>query len=126
MQRILKFGAIGFLLVPLLTAIAYFAGDTKLAWSVGLGGLIPFVFFGVTVIAMLWSAPKSPNVMAAAVLVLSLVKMFGLLGALVALKGQTFYSLPAFAGTLLVGTISVLVIEAISVSKARVSVIDLP
>lgn len=124
-RRIMNLGGYFFLAVPLLTLITYFTAGSKIAWSIGLGGIVPLVFFGVTVVAALWTAPKSPNFMAATVLVLSLSKMLTLVALLVIIRDAEFYDKAIFAITLLITAAATLSVQALVVSKSRVPTVDI-
>lgn len=120
MKRILRFGALAFLLVPVISAILFFAGKADLAWGVALGGGIPWVFFGVTAVTALKTAGISAEKLGAIVLGSWLLKIIALLGVLAWMRGQDFYNRPIFFITLLIATAGLLIAEAQITLKAKV------
>jgi hypothetical protein len=124
-RRILNLGGYFFLAVPLLTAVTYFTAGSKVAWSIGLGGIVPLIFFGVTVVAALLTASKTPQFMAGVVVSLSLFKMFSLLILLIVIKDAVFYDKVIFAITLLVTASVSLAVQAMVVMNSRVPTVDI-
>lgn len=120
MKRILRVGALAFLLVPVISAILFFAGKADLAWGVALGGGIPWVFFGVTAVTALKTAGISAEKLGAIVLGSWLLKIIALLGVLAWMRGQDFYNRPIFFITLLIATAGLLIAEAQITLKAKV------
>ena len=120
MKRILRVGALAFLLVPVISATLFFAGKADLAWGVALGGGIPWVFFGVTAVTALRTAGISSEKLGAIVLGSWLLKIIALLGVLAWMRGQDFYSRPIFFITLLIATAGLLIAEAQITLKAKV------
>ena len=96
MTRILRIGALAFLLVPVLAAAAYLVSGTQAAWGVALGGGIPWLFFGITATIALKTAAVSAEKLGAIVLGSWLLKIIALLFALSWLRGQDFYNRPVF------------------------------
>ncbi|MEN9693442.1 MAG: hypothetical protein RLZZ330_1086 [Actinomycetota bacterium] len=120
MKKILRVGAMAFLLVPVITAVLFSLGQNAAGWGVLLGGGIPWVFFGVTAITALRTANVNPNQLGAIVLGSWLLKIIALLGVLAWMRGQDFYSRSVFFITLLIATIGLLVTEAQISLKAKV------
>ena len=120
MKKILRVGAIAFLLVPVVSAVLFFLGQNSAGWAVLLGGGIPWVFFGVTAVTALRTANVNPSQLGAIVLSSWLLKIIALLGVLAWMRGQDFYSRPIFFVTLLIATIGLLVTEAQISLKAKV------
>lgn len=120
MKKILRVGAIAFLLVPVVSAVLFFLGQNSAGWGVLLGGGIPWVFFGVTAVTALRTANVNPSQLGAIVLSSWLLKIIALLGVLAWMRGQDFYSRPIFFVTLLIATIGLLVTEAQISLKAKV------
>ena len=120
MKRILRVGALAFLLVPVISAILFFAGNADLAWGVALGGGIPWAFFGVTAVTALKTAGISAEKLGAIVLGSWLLKIIALLGVLAWMRGQDFYNRPIFFITLLIATAGLLIAEAQITLKAKV------
>lgn len=124
-KRILNIGIYLFAAVPVITAIAYLTADPKIAWSIGLGAIVPLIFFGVTVVAALGTAAKSPQFMAGVVVSLSLGKLFALLVLLFILRDATFYDKTIFGIVLLLTASASLTLQALVVHKTRVPSVDI-
>ena len=120
MKRILRVGAIAFLLVPALSAVLFLLNQKAAGWGVLLGGGIPWVFFGVTAVMALKTAGVSAEKLGAIVLGSWLLKIIALLAVLAWMRGQDFYSRPVFFVTLLIATAGLLVTEAQITLKAKV------
>ena len=120
MKRILRVGAVASLLVPLISAALFLAGQESAGWGVALGGGIPWVFFGVTAVTALKTAGISAEKLGAIVLGSWLLKIISLLFVLAWMRGQDFYSRPVFFITLLIATSGLLITEAQITLKAKV------
>lgn len=120
MKRILRIGALAFLLVPIVAAVLFLMGQESAGWAVILGGGIPWVFFGVTAITALKTAGISAEKLGAIVLGSWLLKIIALLAVLAWMRGQDFYSRPIFFATLLIATAGLLITEAQITLKAKV------
>ena len=120
MKKILRVGAVAFLLVPVVAAVLFFTNQEAAGWGVLLGGGIPWAFFGVTALTALRTANVNPSQLGAIVLGSWLLKIIALIGVLAWMRGQDFYSRPIFFVTLLIATIGLLVTEAQISLKAKV------
>jgi hypothetical protein len=120
MKRILRIGALAFLLVPSISAVLFLVGQEAAAWGVFLGGGIPWVFFGVTAVTALKTAGISAEKLGAIVLGSWLLKIIALLGVLAWMRGEDFYNRPIFFATLLIATAGLLITEAQITLKAKV------
>ena len=120
MKKILRVGAVAFLLVPVVAAVLFFTNQEAAGWGVLLGGGIPWAFFGVTALTALRTANVNPSQLGAIVLGSWLLKIIALIGVLAWMRGQDFYSRPVFFVTLLIATIGLLVTEAQITLKAKV------
>ncbi len=120
MKRILRVGALAFLLVPIVTAILFLLDQKEAGFGVLLGGGIPWVFFGVTAVTALKTAGIGAEKLGAIVLGSWLLKIIALLCVLAWMRGQDFYSRPVFFVTLLIATSGLLITEAQITLKAKV------
>lgn len=120
MKRILRIGALAFLLVPIIAAALFALGQDSAGWGVLLGGGIPWAFFGVTAVTALKTAGISAEKLGAIVLGSWLLKIIALLAVLAWMRGQDFYNRPIFFITLLIATAGLLIAEAQITLKAKV------
>jgi hypothetical protein len=124
MRRIIRFGSLGFLIVPVIAVVLFAVGNQPAAWGVVWGGGIPWVFFGVTAVTALRTAALDVTKLGVAVLSTWLLKMIVLLVVLAWLSNQDFFSRPIFFVTFLIATIGLLVAEALITLKTRVPYVD--
>ena len=120
MKKILRVGALAFLLVPVISALLFLIGQKSAGWGVLLGGGIPWMFFGVTAITALKTAGISAEKLGAIVLGSWLLKIIALLAILAWMRGQDFYDRPVFFITLLIATTGLLITEARITLTAKV------
>jgi hypothetical protein len=124
MKRIVVMGLAVFSAVIILGGLLLILGDKPLGWGVLLGGGVAWIFFAVTAFTALKTAGMNANVLGAVVLGSWLGKIIALIALLAWLKGEDFYSRPAFFATLLLSTTLILVLEARITLKTRVPYVD--
>lgn len=125
MRRVLRIGGTGFAVaLPVATVLAWLIGGPAVGWGVGLGLLLPAVFFAVTVVVGLLVASLENTVFAGVVVASWLVKIVVLLVVMALLGGAEFYSRLAFLAAFVVGVVAWLAAEGIVVLKARVPYVE--
>lgn len=93
-------------------------------WGALIGAAMAFVFFAITAVLMYFTADSGPTVMAGAVLGGFLVKIAGLIGVTAALRGMDFYNPWVLFVTLAVAACASLVVDVVTVQRARLPIID--
>jgi hypothetical protein len=125
LRRILLWGAVAaLLLVPVAMFIGHLVAGRPGLWGGLIGALVPLGFFGVTVVVGLLSARMSATALGVVVLGSWLGKMAVLIVVLASLRGADFYDRVVLGVVLLVGTVVVLLLEALVVVRTRVPYVD--
>ena len=99
-------------------------GKGQQAMGILLGGGLAWVFFAFTAVTALRTASLKPQYLGFVVLGSWLIKIILLLFVLAWLRGEEFYSRPAFFATLLIATFAMLTFEALITLKTRVPYVD--
>ncbi len=125
MRRVLGVTGIGFAaLVPLGTAVGWWAGGSAVGLGILLGLAIPAAFFGVTVLTGVLAAKLDNTAFVAVVMAFWLVKIVALMAVMALIKDAGFYSKPAFLGAFIVGVAGWLAAEVIVVLRTRVPYVE--
>jgi hypothetical protein len=124
MKRIVAMGFAVLSAIVVLGGVLLALGQSSLGWGILLGGGLAWFFFATTAITALRTAATAPHLLGFIVLGSWLVKIIVLLCILGWLRGQDFYSRPAFFATLLLATFATLAFEALITLKTRVPYVD--
>ena len=124
MKRIITMGLAVLSAIVVLGGVLLVLGQSSVGWGILLGGGLAWFFFASTAITALRTAATAPQLLGFIVLGSWLVKIILLLVALAWLRGQDFYSRPAFFATLLLATFATLTFEALITLKTRVPYVD--
>ena len=108
------------LTVPFAVLLGWFAAGRSGAFGAGAGILLAAAFFSVTVVVVAAAARVSNDLMLPAALGVYLLKLVGLLAALLLLRGSTVMHRPSFALAVLAGTCVYLVAEVRLAMRARI------
>ena len=108
------------LTVPLAVLLGWLAAARAGAIGAGAGILLAAAFFSVTVVVVAAAARVSNELMLPAALGVYLLKLVGLLVALVLLRGVTAMDRPSFALAVVAGTCVYLVAEVRMALRARI------
>jgi len=125
MRAVLRWGlaaaAVG---LPLGAALGFLIDGAAGAWGALLGFGIAVIFFTLTVGVSIATARLHPQWLGMVVLASWLLKLIGLIGALVLLRSEDFYSRGVFFAALLIGTFGYLTMEAFIVSRTKVLYVE--
>jgi ATP synthase protein I len=108
------------LTVPLAVLLGWLAAARAGAIGAGAGILLAAAFFSVTVVVVAAASRVSNELMLPAALGVYLLKLVGLLVALVLLRGVTVMHRPSFALAVVAGTCVYLVAEVRMALRARI------
>ena len=112
LARALRIGTpVGIAYTGLATLAGHFLAGSWGSFGAMFGGLLPLVFFGITMLTGLLARRLGPDLIGFAILGSWLPKMIGLLFFLNWLSDQTWYDRGVFMVTLLIGTIGLLTLE---------------
>ncbi len=124
MKRIVTMGLAIFSGIVILGGLLLVTGQTSVGWGILLGGGLAWIFFAFTAFTALRTASLKPQYLGFVVLGSWLIKIILLLCVLAWLRGEEFYSRPAFFATLLLATFAMLTFEALITLKTRVPYVD--
>lgn len=117
-------------LTVVVTALAVVVGivisGTAGLWGALVGGGVGVIFCLTTVASMILSEGRSPQFLALAVLGGWVVKMIVIIAILAVIRDLDFYDRYVLAGTLGTLVITAIVVEMVSITRARVPYVDTP
>lgn len=118
LKKALAFGAIALLVLMVISAGLWMAIDgTPGLWGALLGAAIGGVFVLLTAVVVVATAHTSPTVTGAVLLGTWLLKLIVAIGVVAALKPLDFYSKRAFALTIVIAMVVVLVTETVAIIR---------
>ena len=106
------------------TLIGHFVAGSFGSFGAMMGGLVPLVFFGITMLTGVLARRLSPGMLGFAILGSWLPKMLILLFFLNWISDQTWYDRGVFMVSLLVGSIGLLALEGWVVTRTPQTYVD--
>ncbi|MDX2355730.1 hypothetical protein [Dietzia sp. PP-33] len=125
LRRAVTLGATALAVLMVLSAGVWWAVDGQPGlWGALLGAAIGGVFVLLTAVVVIATAKTSPQVTGAVLLGTWLLKLIVAIGVVAALKPLDFYSKRAFALTIVVAMVVVLVSETVAVLRNRAPYVE--
>ncbi len=118
----------GFVTWLVITIVGIRIGDATQGaagfWGSALGAVVAGGFFALTALVAVMTTKLAPTQLGVVILGSWLLKIVILMGVLVWLRNQDFYSRPFFFGVLLIQTMVLLILEAFILTRANVPYVD--